>query len=115
MDVGGVVGRQVIPDKNTFIISPGDAIHLDVVAHILTKIPKRSCICSDVPDTTNPVPMPLNAAIHIRGEVWITWLNGKKDGDLLAMAILAILPHPKDFQRPALLPVAPLNHHSELN
>jgi hypothetical protein len=26
MDVCGVVGRQIIPDKNMFIISPGDAI-----------------------------------------------------------------------------------------
>jgi hypothetical protein len=110
----GVVGRQIIPDKNTFIISPGDAIHLDVITHILTKIPKGICRYSDVPDTTNPALRPLNAAIHTQGEVWITWLNGKKDGDLLAMAIMAVLLHPKDFQRPALLPVAPLNRHSKL-
>ena len=114
MDVRRVVGRQIIPDKNTFIISPGDAIHLDVVAHILTKIPKGICRCSDVPDTTNPAPRPLNAAMHIRGEVWITWLNGKKEGDLLAMAIMAILLHPEDVQCPALLPVAPLNRHAKL-
>ena len=114
MDVRRVVGRQIIPDKNTFIISPSDAIHLDVITHIFTKILKGICRCSDVLDTTNPASRPLNAAIHIRGEVWITWLNGKKDGDLLTMAIMAVLPHPKDFQRPALLPVAPLNRHSEL-
>ena len=113
MDVGGVVGSQFIPDKNTFIVSPGDAIHLDVIAYILTKIPKGICRCSDVPDTTNPAPRPLNA-VHIWGEVWITWLNGKKDSDLLAMAIMAVLPHQKDCRCPALLPIAPLNCHPEL-
>ncbi len=40
--------------------------------------------------------------------------DSKKDGDLLAMAIIAVLPHPKHFQCPTLLPVAPLNCHAEL-
>ena len=43
MDLRQVVGRQIIPDKNAFIISPSNAIHHDVVTHIFTKIPK--CIC----------------------------------------------------------------------
>ncbi len=46
MDVRGVVGRHIIPDKNTIIISPGDAIHLDVIAYILTKSQK---VFADVP------------------------------------------------------------------
>ena len=48
------------------------------------------------------------------GEGWITWLDGKQDGDLLTLAIMAIFLHPKHFQSPSLLPVAPLNCHTEL-
>jgi hypothetical protein len=37
MDVHRVVRSQIIPYKNALIISPGDAIHFDVVTDILTK------------------------------------------------------------------------------
>jgi hypothetical protein len=70
---------------------------------------KGICQCANVPDMMNPVPRPLNAAS------WITWVDSKKDGDLLAMAIMAVLPHLKHFQCPTLCPVAPLNCHAELN
>ena len=50
----------------------------------------------------------------MRGEGWISWLDGKQDGDLLTMAMMAIFPHPEHFQCPSLLPVAPLNFHTEL-
>jgi hypothetical protein len=43
MDVGGVVRSQIIPDKSTLIISPGDAIQFDVTTDIFTKITKGIC------------------------------------------------------------------------
>ncbi len=41
-------------------------------------------------------------------------LIAKRTMIFLAVAIMAVLPHPKDFQCPTLLPVAPLNCHTKL-
>jgi hypothetical protein len=114
MDIFRVVRRQIIPYKNALIISPGDAINFDIITDILTKIAKGICRCANVPDATNSAPRPLNAAIHIWGEGWITWLDSKKDCDLLAMAKMAVLLHPKHFQCLTPLPVAPLYCHVKL-
>jgi hypothetical protein len=97
MDVCGVVCSQVIPYENVLIISPGNAIHFNIVTDIITKIAKGFCQYANVPDTTNPATRPLKAALHIWGEGWITWLDSKKDDDLLAMAIMAFLLHPNTF------------------
>jgi hypothetical protein len=81
MDICGVVRRQIISYKNALIITSGNAIHFDIITDILTKIAKGICQCADVPDAMNPAPRPHNAAIHIWGEGWITWLDSKKDDD----------------------------------
>ena len=54
------------------------------------------------------------ATVYIRRKGRIPRLNRKKDGELLAMTVVAIFPHPKQLQHPPLFSVAFLNCHPKL-
>ena len=55
-----------------------------------------------------------HATIYICGEGGVLRLNHKKDGELLAMPIVAIFSHPKQLQGPPLFSVPSLNCHPKL-
>jgi hypothetical protein len=114
VDIGAVVRGQIIPNKNTIVIGHGNAIDLDVATNILTEISKRIAGCTNVPYAPNPPSRMFHATIYIRRKGRIPWLNCKKDGELLAMPVVAIFPHPKQLQRPPLFSVASLNCHPKL-
>jgi hypothetical protein len=109
-----VVGSQIIPNKNTVVIGIGDAIDLGITTHILTEISKRIVGRTNVPYAPNPPSRMFHATIYICGEGGILRLNRKKDGELLAMPIVAIFSHPKQLQHPTLFSVTSLNCHPKL-
>ena len=114
VDIGAVVRGQIIPNKNTIVIGHGNAIDLDVATNILTEISKRIVRRTNVPYAPNPPSRLFHATIYICGEGGIPRLNCKKDGELLAMPVVAIFPHPKQLQRPPLFSVASLYCHPKL-
>jgi hypothetical protein len=115
VDIGAVVRGQIIPNKNTIVISHGNAIDLDVAKNIiLTEISKHIVGRTNVPYAPNPPSRMFHATIYICRKGRIPRLNCKKDGELLAMTVVAIFPHPKQLQHPPLFSVAFLNCHPKL-
>jgi hypothetical protein len=114
VDIGAVVRGQIIPNKNTIVIGHGNAIDLDVATNILTEISKRIFGRTNVPYAPNPPSRMFHATVYIRRKGRIPRLNRKKDGEILAMPVVAIFPHPKQLQRPPLFSVASLNCHPKL-
>jgi hypothetical protein len=114
VNIGSVVSGKMMPDEYVIIIYPRNDIHFNVAAFIFTKIPECIHRCPNVPNTPNPPPWTINASIHIQVEPWIARLNCKQNGQLLVMAVMAILTNPKHLQHPPPLLVAPLYHETKL-
>ena len=95
VDIGAVVRGQIIPNKNTIVIGHGNAIDLNVATNILTEISKRIVGRTNVPYAPNPPSRMFHATVYIRRKGRIPRLNRKKDGEILAMPVVAIFPHPK--------------------
>jgi hypothetical protein len=101
-DVHEVVGGQIIPNKNAVVIGNSDAIDLNITTNMLTEILKHIVGCTNVPYAPNSPSRMFHTTIYICGEDGIPRLDRKKDGELLAMPVVAIFPHPKQLQRPSL-------------
>jgi hypothetical protein len=56
----------------------------------------------------------LGAPVNLRGQSWIARLDGQEHGNLLTVAVMAILLDPKDLEHPTGGAVAPFKHHPEL-
>ena len=112
--VRAVVRGQIIPDKNAIVIGYSNAIDLNIITKVLPEISECIVGCTDVPHTPNLLPRIINTALHMLRKSRITRLDCKQDGELFAVPVVAIFPHPKQLQCPPLFSVASLNCHPKL-
>ena len=100
--VGAVLRGQIIPDKNAIVVGYGDAVDLNIITNVLAEISKRIVGCTHVPHTPNPLLRIIDTAVHMLRKSRITRYDCKQDGELFAVLVVAIFPHPKQLQRPPL-------------
>jgi hypothetical protein len=106
MDVRGVVGGQVIPNKNAMVVRPVHAEPFDLCANVITEIAKNVSGCTYPLNASNPLSRLLDTSPSLWRQGRIPRLDGEEDGDLATVMVVTVLPHPEYLEGPPTRPIA---------